>query len=62
MGGISLNGQLCVGCAQCVVGCSRDALRLNPGLVVEIDEALCNGCSVCVYHCPVEAIQVRKRR
>ena len=48
----------CVGCAQCVVGCSQEAIILDSDKKAEIDYDKCVGCGQCVAICQFNAAQV----
>lgn len=46
----------CVGCADCIDVCPKDAITLKRGKAV-IDPQECNGCSQCVYICSFFALR-----
>jgi len=48
----------CVGCAQCVRGCSQDAITIDQEKKAEIDYDKCVGCGQCVAICQFNAAQV----
>jgi len=50
-----VDGQVCVGCGQCAMVCTVDALATQWGEIA-VDEDLCVGCGVCVEYCPVDAL------
>jgi NAD-dependent dihydropyrimidine dehydrogenase PreA subunit len=54
---VTVNEELCVGCAQCVLSCPGQILKMeNEKAAVSDDE--CLGCQSCVSVCPAGAIQV----
>ena len=52
----------CLGCGDCVVACSFDALHMDPltGLPV-VDEKKCTACGACIKVCPKNLFELRKR-
>ena len=46
----------CVGCADCIDVCPKDAITLKRGKAV-IDPQECNGCRQCVYICSFFALR-----
>lgn len=50
-----VDGDLCIGCEECVDYCQFDALSLNE-YIMHIDEGDCMGCGVCVSHCDQGAL------
>ena len=46
----------CVGCAECIDVCPKDAITLKRGKAV-IDPQECNGCRQCVYICSFFALR-----
>ena len=46
----------CVGCADCIDVCPKDAITLKRGKAV-IDPQECNGCNQCIYICSFLAIR-----
>ena len=51
----------CVGCADCIDVCPKDAITLKRGKAV-IDPQECNGCSQCVYICSFFALRAYESR
>jgi len=47
----------CLGCALCVLICPREAMRMPPSFIVDIDEKRCNDCRECLGFCPVDALK-----
>ncbi len=52
---ISIDGNKCVGCGQCVTVCPEDALSVWGISDVRVDK--CNECLICIDYCPVKAIK-----
>jgi len=52
----------CLGCGDCVVACSFDALRMDPitGLPL-VDDKKCTACGACIKVCPKNLFELRKR-
>ena len=52
----------CLGCGDCVVVCSFDALHMDPrtGLPV-VDDKKCTACGACLKACPKNLFELRKR-
>ncbi len=46
----------CIGLGSCVRACPFDAMRIDEGGIVEIDEAKCTGCGNCVLACPKDLL------
>jgi len=49
--------KLCVGCAQCFIVCSFDALEMEWG-TAKVNEEECVLCGQCVEYCPVQALEL----
>lgn len=49
----------CVGCAECVPHCPREAISIDEEDKAVIDSEKCIGCGECILICPQEAIQIR---
>ncbi|MBN1133549.1 MAG: 4Fe-4S binding protein [Methanosarcinaceae archaeon] len=47
--------QACVGCAQCVAFCERDAIRVKGRAYIM---ETCIDCGMCAAYCPMKAIEV----
>lgn len=54
---ITINSNLCTGCAACVNVCLADCFRLNQGKAEIKSLKKCMECSSCWYICPTDAIQ-----
>jgi Na+-translocating ferredoxin:NAD+ oxidoreductase RNF subunit RnfB len=52
----------CLGCGDCAVACSFDALHMDPltGLPV-VDDKKCTACGACIKACPKDLFELRKR-
>jgi NAD-dependent dihydropyrimidine dehydrogenase PreA subunit len=46
----------CSGCALCVLVCPRDAMKVGPSFVVELDRERCDECRECLFCCPADAL------
>ncbi len=57
---ISVDTDLCSGCATCVDRCQFDALTV-PEDIVEISSERCIGCGVCAITCPEDALSLIDR-
>lgn len=51
-----INEEKCVGCAQCVPFCPREALAAW-GLCA-VQRVRCDDCLVCLEYCPVDALEL----
>ncbi|MFQ5836422.1 MAG: 4Fe-4S dicluster-binding protein, partial [Candidatus Bathyarchaeia archaeon] len=57
---VSVNEELCTGCAKCVDICPFQAISLDEAKeVAKVLEAKCTGCGSCASTCPVGAMQLR---
>ena len=50
----------CVSCGGCVGVCPVDALNLEEGRDINVDNSKCIDCAICVRFCPVGALEVQK--
>ncbi|MFW9906380.1 MAG: ATP-binding protein [Candidatus Thorarchaeota archaeon] len=57
---MSVDEELCTGCATCVDRCQFDALDV-PEEVCEVDHQRCIGCGVCAIVCPEDALSLIAR-
>lgn len=55
---VTLDGELCVGCAMCVNVCPHQVFTLVDSKAEFIDREGCMECGACAENCPVAAIQV----
>ena len=59
---VSVNTDLCSGCAICITMCPYDARSLDRERgVVQVNEVLCEGCGACAAACPSGAAQQRNQ-
>jgi 2-oxoglutarate ferredoxin oxidoreductase subunit delta len=68
MNGVTIDSQVCKGCALCTVACPRKIVEIdreslnakgyNPAKVISIDK--CIACGMCAIMCPDSAIMVEK--
>ena len=56
---LKVNNELCYGCTHCMMACPTNAIRIDSGKAVIIDER-CIDCGECVKACPVDAIYVEQ--
>jgi len=59
---VTVNDELCSGCAICITMCPYQARSLDPekGIAV-VNEVLCEGCGACAAACPSGAAQQRNQ-
>ncbi|MFX1548428.1 MAG: 4Fe-4S binding protein [Promethearchaeota archaeon] len=57
---MSVDEELCTGCASCVDRCQFDALDVTEE-ICEVDHQRCIGCGVCAIICPEEALSLITR-
>ena len=57
---MTVDPDLCIGCASCVELCQFGALAVPDDLCV-VDYGRCVGCGVCASSCPVDALSLRRR-
>jgi len=60
---VTVNADLCTGCASCVGLCPYDAIKIrsrNGDLlpVAQVNAELCQGCGLCAAGCPSRAIEI----
>jgi len=57
---VAIDKELCTGCAECVLGCAPDVIRMDAsGGKAEIRYPEdCHVCEQCVRYCPAGAITV----
>ena len=53
---VTVNADLCIGCAACVGVCPVGALSMNDEEKSQCDEGSCIECGACTSVCPAEAI------
>ncbi len=53
---VTVNKDLCIGCAACLASCPVEALELDDNGLAECNEDACIDCGACVADCPVQAI------
>ncbi len=56
---LKVDNELCYGCTHCMMACPTNAIRIDAGKAVIIDER-CIDCGECVNACPVDAIYVEQ--
>jgi Na+-translocating ferredoxin:NAD+ oxidoreductase RNF subunit RnfB len=56
---LKVDNELCYGCTHCMMACPTNAIRIDSGKAVIIDER-CIDCGECVKACPVDAIYVEQ--
>ena len=52
----------CVACGCCVSVCPKGAIRIDSGVIAQIDNETCIGCGKCARVCPAAVITVVERR
>ncbi|MFX0183732.1 MAG: 4Fe-4S binding protein [Candidatus Hodarchaeota archaeon] len=57
---MSVDKELCTGCATCVDRCQFDALEVAEE-ICEVDHQRCIGCGVCAIKCPEDALSLISR-
>lgn len=58
---ISIDGQLCDGCGNCVTACAEGAIAIVDGTARLISDTYCDGLGACLGHCPQGAITIVRR-
>ena len=58
---VTIDEELCDGCAQCIPACHEGALRIIGGKARLVSERLCDGLGACLGHCPRGAIRIERR-
>ena len=56
---LKVDNELCYGCIHCMMACPTDAIRIDSGKAVILDDR-CIDCGECVKACPVDAIYVEQ--
>jgi NAD-dependent dihydropyrimidine dehydrogenase PreA subunit len=55
---LSIRGDACTGCGECLRVCPHGVLELSGGKASIRDRALCMECGACARNCPALAISV----
>jgi len=55
---LEVNDSRCIACGGCVGVCPVDALELDQGRDILVDNNKCIDCQICVRFCPVGALKV----
>lgn len=50
----------CVACGCCVKVCPLGVIRIEKGIMAQIDLARCVGCGKCAGECPASVIEIRE--
>ncbi len=58
---VSINEDLCNGCASCIPKCAEGALQIVNGKARIIKDSYCDGLGVCLGECPQGAITITER-
>jgi Pyruvate/2-oxoacid:ferredoxin oxidoreductase delta subunit len=58
---ISIDGELCDGCGDCVTACAEGAIAIVDGTARLISDTYCDGLGACLGHCPQGAITIVQR-
>jgi len=58
---VTVDGDLCNGCAACVDRCQVDAIRMSDDGIAEIDYERCLGCGICTFVCAPDALRLSLR-
>jgi len=58
---ISIDRELCNGCAQCVMDCAEGAIELRDGKAHVISDRFCDGLGACIGGCPTGALTIVER-
>lgn len=58
---ISIDEELCNGCAECVPACAEGALKIIDGKARVVSDVLCDGLGACLGTCPQGAIKIERR-
>jgi len=56
-GGLTITGEFCDLCLECVEACPTEAITLKNGLL-SLDQESCNECGLCVEACPYGIIHI----
>lgn len=58
---ITIDGDKCNGCGQCVPNCPEGALQMIDGKARLVSDLFCDGLGACIGHCPEGAITIEER-
>jgi NAD-dependent dihydropyrimidine dehydrogenase PreA subunit len=58
---ISIDGEKCTGCGQCIPDCPEGALQIIDGKARLVSDLFCDGLGACIGTCPEGAISVVER-
>ena len=58
---ITIDGEKCNGCGNCVPGCPEGALQIIDDKARLISDLFCDGLGACIGDCPEDAISIIKR-
>jgi len=58
---ISIDGEKCTGCGQCIPDCPEGALQMIDGKARLVSDLFCDGLGACIGTCPEGAISVVER-
>ncbi|MBN1950451.1 MAG: 4Fe-4S binding protein [Bacteroidales bacterium] len=58
---VTIDEELCNGCAECVPACHEGALQIIDGKARLVSDLMCDGLGACLGHCPQGAISIEER-